>query len=98
MNALVAVPLADGAWIALTQDELARALAKGQELGLGAPSHRHAQPPSPVPTVNSREMAAILGIASTTVEARAQRGDIPCIRIGKALRFVAADVLNKLKE
>lgn len=49
------------------------------------------------PLMNSRELAALLKVGDTTVEGMAARGEIPSVRIGKALRFEVDAVLAALK-
>jgi excisionase family DNA binding protein len=96
---LIAIPLPDGRWLALEPAELQLALIRGAEMGL-SPA-KTVPPPVPAATeeklVNSRELAAIVGVGDTTLEAKAARGEIPSYRIGKALRFNVADVKAALK-
>ena len=95
----VAVPLADGRWLGLTVEEFRAAVARGAALGLSpaAPGVSF-EPANSEQLLNSREMGKLLGIHDTTIEARAKRGQIPCVRIGKALRFKASAVLAALQE
>jgi hypothetical protein len=98
MNSLVAVPLPDGRWLALTPDALRTALDVAQTLGLGG-----ALPASPTAgatferLVDSEELAKIFGVHSTTVEGMAKAGIIPSIRCGKALRFEPSTAKAALK-
>jgi excisionase family DNA binding protein len=97
---LVAVPLPDGRWLALTPEALREALVAGGQLGLGkagaAPSAATVAP-ADEPLMNSEELGAVLGLHSTTVEGMAARGEIPSIRIGRALRFEPAAVKEALR-
>jgi excisionase family DNA binding protein len=93
MNAaLIAIFLPDGRVLALAPEALRAAVAAGAELGLGAVEA------VPVPTstterwLTSEELQAATGIHSTTWEARAKSGEIPCLRVGKSLRFKLSEV------
>jgi hypothetical protein len=52
---------------------------------------------APEKWLNSRQLAELTGIGDVTLEQMAARGDIPCIRAGKALRFLASEVLFSLR-
>ena len=90
---LVAVPLPDGRWLALAPEALREALDAAQSLGLGP----IAAPGSSATVVGERwltseELQAATGIHSTTWEARAKAGEVPCKRVGKLLRFKLSEV------
>jgi len=90
---MIAVPLPDGRWLALTREEFAAALARGAEMMGPAQPAVIGGPIEPERLVDSRGLAALLGVHDTTVEALAARGEIPSHRFGKALRFAPSDVL-----
>jgi len=96
LNALLAIPLPDGRWIGLTPEAFASALEAGSALGLGPATTSIAAGP-PEPLLNSEQMAALVGVHSTTIEAMAKRDEIPSVRIGKALRFEPSAVKAKLR-
>lgn len=48
--------------------------------------------------VDIEEMARILGVSIPTVRRLVKAGEIPCLRMGRALRFVPADVLAALNQ
>jgi excisionase family DNA binding protein len=96
MSALIAVPLGDGRWLALTSEALREAVAAAQNLGLG-PVAGPVSGTGIEPLLNSEDMAKLLGIHSTTVEGMARTGAIPSIRIGKALRFEPSAVKAALR-
>jgi excisionase family DNA binding protein len=93
---VIAFPLADGRWLALPKQDFDAALRRAADLELNAAASPVAAR-VPEPLLNSRELAAKLGVGDTTLEALAQRGAIPHVRIGKALRFSAAEVLAALR-
>jgi excisionase family DNA binding protein len=97
---VIAIPLPDGRWIALTPADFSAALAAAAEIVPAA---------GPVPSGNpevgscttgklltSAQMAELLNVHSTTVETMAHRSEIPSIRIGKALRFSPSEVVAAL--
>ncbi len=96
MTDLVAILLPDGRCLALAPEALRAALATGTAMGLAATTPAQ-DPPTPERLLNSEELAALLGIHSTTVEGMAKRGEIPSIRAGKALRFEPSVVKAALK-
>jgi len=48
--------------------------------------------------VNATELAKILGVSPNTVYRKAIEGQIPCLRIGRAVRFRLEAVLHALAE
>lgn len=51
----------------------------------------------PENAIDIEAMAAILGVSTKTVRRLVKAGEIPYLRLGKALRFVAADVIASLE-
>lgn len=100
MISLVAVPLPDGRWLALSPDALRTALDAAQTLGLGGASQAGSTAALAAfePLVDSEELAKLFGVHSTTIEGMAKAGTIPSIRCGKALRFEASTAKAALKE
>ena len=93
MTDLVAIPLPDGRWLALPADVLSTGLARAASMGLGAATTvATGTSSSPEKWLTSEELQALTGIHSTSWEARARSGEVPCIRVGKALRFKLGDV------
>ena len=92
----VLVPLPDGRWLALEAGELRAALSRAEALGFGSNTPPATPPVAPVELCDSREMARALGVADTWVEAAAKSGEIPCVRVGRYLRFDRTAVLAAL--
>ena len=80
----------------LTAEEVKEGVERAAERGLGEPTVAPAAA-SPEPWVDSRELAKLLNIGDTLVEAMARDNRIPSVRIGKkALRFKPSAVEAKL--
>lgn len=47
--------------------------------------------------MNVAEVAALLGMPKSTVYDLARRGELPCARLGRTLRFVRDDVEARLR-
>lgn len=96
---LIALPLLDGRWLALTTAELQAGLSRAQAT-LGPP-RASAAPATPGMVterwLTSAELAALTGVGDTTLEGLAARGAIPSLRIGKALRFRVSEVVAALR-
>ena len=90
MSKLLCLPLPDGRWLALDAQTLATALLAGAEL-MPAPSPTMA-PAAPL-FVDAAEMARLTSTAASWWEAAARNLDCPCVFIGQARRFKAADAL-----
>jgi hypothetical protein len=90
--ALIAIFLPGGRVLALAPEALRAALAAGETLGLGTA----AAVPMPTSTaerwLTSEELQAATGVHSTTWESKAKTGDVPCLRVGKSLRFKLSEV------
>jgi len=96
---VVVVPLPGGQWAAFTTAELqaglerARALTGLPPAGLAAPG----APDAAEPWLTSAELAAKTKVGDTTWEAMAARGEVPSLRIGKALRFRLSEVTSAVR-
>ena len=95
----IALFLQDGRPLALSQEELAAALRRGADLGLGATAATTALAPARAVErwLTSRELAALTGVSDTWWEGAAARGEVPHMRAGKSLRFRLSDVEQTLK-
>ena len=94
MNSVL-IPLPDGRWLALTNEELCTALRRAE--GMGFPPN--AAPAAPLvagdePLCDSRAMGERLGVSAEWCEAAAARGEIPSVRVGRYLRFDPAQVMT----
>jgi excisionase family DNA binding protein len=92
----VALPLADGRWIALGREAFFAAVARGAELRLNS-ANGSAAPPPTERLVSSAELAELLGCNDTLIEQMARDRRIPAVRIGRLLRFEPAAVLTALR-
>jgi excisionase family DNA binding protein len=95
-NAVIAFPLADGRWLALRKQEFDAALRRAADLNLNAAA-TPVVATAPERLLNSRQLAAVTGVGDVTLEGLAKRGEIPSVRIGKALRFKPSAVLTALQ-
>jgi excisionase family DNA binding protein len=97
MSAMVAIPMPDGRWLALSPEGLRSALAAGEALGLAVTAPVSPGNTAPEGWMNSEELGELLGLHSTTIEAMAKAQKIPSIRVGKALRFEPSAVKAALR-
>ncbi|HZV75156.1 MAG TPA: helix-turn-helix domain-containing protein [Conexibacter sp.] len=47
--------------------------------------------------MTAAEVAALLGMPKSTIYELARRGDLPCARLGRTMRFLRDDVEARLK-
>ena len=96
---VVIVGLPDGTCGAFPLADVVQARRLAAELGLGTGAGANAAPAvAPVvPLMDSRELSAFLGVGDTLLEQMAKDGRLPHLRIGKALRFEPAQVLEALR-
>jgi excisionase family DNA binding protein len=94
MATYIAVPLADGTWIALSPPELVAARERAAAIPGLSNKTNTAPAPSPLaePWATSAQLAALTGISATTLESLAGLGEIPCVRAGRLLRFIPSKV------
>ena len=99
MTDLVAIPLPDGRWLALPAETLSTGLARAASMGLGAAATAATgATTTSEPWLTSQQMEDLTHVHSTTWEARAKCGEVPCLRIGKALRFKLSEVEAAIKK
>jgi excisionase family DNA binding protein len=93
MSDRVLVPLPDGRWLSLDREAFEAALAAGVEFApaVGAP----AAPTGPR-LLTSEQLAEQTSIPATWFEEAARRDEIPCVRVGKYVRFDLDEVLSSL--
>lgn len=92
---LVHLPAPFG-WLALTSAELGRAQARAQELAPNVADDGRASPlpEAPAARLLSADAAAeLLGVDASWLARAAREGAIPCVRLGKYVRFDPAAVV-----
>ncbi len=89
----VVFALPDGRWLAMEREAFDSALAAGSEFA----------PPSEVPNASnaprlltSEQLSEQLSIPATWLEEAARRDEVPCVRVGKYVRFDIDEVLSSL--
>jgi hypothetical protein len=97
MTARVIVFLPDGRPLALGEAEFRAALVAGEAFAAPAQAPFAGQGEASERLIDSRQLGELLGVGDTWLEGAAKRGEIPSVRIGKALRFEPAAVLGVLR-
>jgi excisionase family DNA binding protein len=100
MSDWVAIFLPNGRCIALSPEALRDAMAAAESFGLGPIAvgvEARAGEGAAERLMTSEQLAEVIGVHSTTVEAMAKSGAIPSVRCGKALRFEPAAVKAALR-
>lgn len=96
MTDRVLIPLPGIGTLALSSEVFAAALAEGSK-AIAAPAI-----PADEPLLSAAELAAALSLPKTWIEQRTRRGEIPCIRAGRWIRYnrraVEAALSTKPKE
>lgn len=87
----VAIPLPDGRWLALDREVFDAAIEAGAELArpLAAPGA-----PTGPRLLTSEQISELLSIPANWFEEAARRDEIPCVRVGKYVRFALDEVLS----
>jgi hypothetical protein len=97
MSDRIAVPLADGRWLALDPETFAAALAAGAEMMASAAPSPAKSTAAPL-FVNAEEMARLTDTAASWWEAAARDLDCPSVFIGRVRRFKVSDCLLWLED
>jgi hypothetical protein len=93
MSKRIALCLPDGRWLALDREVFEAGLTQGAELE--PPKSRSIAPAGPR-LLTSEQLGDRLNIPATWLEEAARRDEIPCVRIGKYVRFDIDEVLSCL--
>ena len=93
MTDSIVVPLPDGRWLALDRPALDAALAAGAEMAL---QPMVAVYPASPRLLTSAQLADQLNVPATWLEEAARRSEVPCVRLGKYLRFDIDEVMSSL--
>lgn len=86
----VLVPLPDGRWLALSEEQFQAAVQAGQQ-AVGAPANA-ASKSNDEPLLDARELAKILKLPVSWLQEAARSGRIPCVRAGRWRRFKRNEV------
>lgn len=81
MTDRILIPLPGIGTLALSREAFEAALAEGSK-AVTAPT-----PPADEPLLNAAELAASLSLPRTWIEERTRRGELPCIRAGRWIRY-----------
>ncbi len=95
MSDRIAVALPDGRWLAMSAEVFAEALAAGARM-IGAPAGSAAATDDE-PLLDAEQLAEVLGVPATRIEALARQRAIPAIRVGRYWRFSRREVEKALK-
>ena len=88
------IPLPDGRWLALERQAFEVAVNAGAELA--APTTPPMAPAGSRRLLTSEQLGSQLNIPPTWLEEAARRDELPCVRVGKYLRFDLDEVLTCL--
>jgi excisionase family DNA binding protein len=90
----VLVPLPDGRWLAIAADAFAEALVAGAEaMGVAGNASGNASELT-TQLMTAEELAARLKVDASWVLTSARLNEIPCVRLGKYVRFDLAAVIQ----
>lgn len=84
-------------FLAMTPDNLAKALSVGRLVTGHTPSHPGTAGPSQETLVDADGMSRLTGVPSSWFLEQARQDKIPHLRVGKYVRFRPADVLPALE-
>jgi hypothetical protein len=59
---------------------------------------RRRREPAMQPLVTAERLAELLAVPSSAIEAKTREGALPCVRIGRWIRYAPAEVLAALRE
>ena len=93
-NDRVLICLPDGRWLALSADLFREALRSGAELA--APPGPSATPQAPSVLATADEIGEATHLSRATVYELAKAGVLPCVRVGRRIRFDRQKVMTVL--
>lgn len=79
-------------WLALTREAYAAALKAAQVAGCGEISVERGYPAAPEALCDAVSLAQSLGVPESWVAQAAREGRIPCVRLGRWVRFRRSEV------
>lgn len=92
MTDRVLIPLPTGEWIALSLSELAAARLAASAMGFDAKTAQRPSAAATEPLCDSSELATAFRIPKSWVDQAARDGRIPCVRVGRRVRFRRSEV------
>ena len=96
MSDRVLIPLGDGGWIAMSLAELTAARAAAAALGFGYDRAGADSQFDPGPLCTAEQLAEQLQVPRTRIEQATRDGQIPCVRIGRRIRYRRSEVETAL--
>jgi excisionase family DNA binding protein len=91
--------LAANMWVALTTDELAAARAAAAQLGFGTgTADQGGAAAADEPLVDAEQLAKRLNLPQTRIEQATREKAIPCVRLGRWIRYRPSAVEQALAE
>jgi excisionase family DNA binding protein len=97
VDRIVIIPLGNGDWIALSVEELAAHKAAALALGFGHNGTPHSVGAA-APLCTAEQLAEALQLPKTRIEQATRQGEIPCVRLGRWIRYRRAEVEQALNE
>ena len=94
-NRMIAVPLPDGRWLALSHEAFAEALTAGRDMS-AAPGASAASSDEPL-LVDAAELGRLTSTAASWWESAARDLDCPSVFVGRVRRFKVTDALAWLE-
>lgn len=94
----IVIPLGNGDWIAVTAAELAAHKAAAVALGFASNGARHQAATIDEPLCTSAELAVALKLPKTRIEQATRMGEIPCIKVGRYIRYRRREVVALLEQ
>lgn len=91
----VLVPLPDGRWLALSEEQFQAAIEAGHQ-AVGTPANA-ATRSHDEPLLDARELAKILKLPVSWLQEAARSGRIPCVQAGRWRRFMRSEVEAALR-
>ena len=92
MTDRIVIPLGNGDWIAVTTAELAAHKAAALALWFGHNGAQQQAAASDEPLCTSEQLAEALRLPQTRIEQATRLGEIPCVKLGRWIRYRRGEV------